>query len=73
MTFAPTKKTSKSRSRKRTSNWVKLQAKKLLNRVSLQYENGEAVGLSHFAKTDGTYKGREVYKVKSSSKNTTRV
>lgn len=72
MTFAPKKKTSKSRSRQRTTNWIKLSAKKLLNRVQLQFVNGEAVGLSHFARLDGTYgpDNRQVFKVKSSAKVT---
>ena len=74
MTFAPTKKTSKSRSKTRTTNWIKLSAKKLLNRVSLQFnENKEAMGLSHFAKIDWTYNGRKVYDVKTKSKKITRV
>lgn len=73
MTFAPTKKTSKSRSRTRTTNWIKLSARKLQNRVSLQYENGEAAGLSHFASVNGTYKGRKVFDVKSSKKSVSRI
>lgn len=74
MTFAPKKKTSKSRTNKRTSNWIKLSAKKLLNRVQLQYdEAGKAVGLSHFAKIDWTYKGRKVFDVKTKAKSITRV
>jgi len=73
MTFAPTKKTSKSRTWRRTTNWIKLSAKKLLNRVSLQYENGEAVGLSHFAKKDWTYKDRRVFSIKTKSKKVTRI
>lgn len=73
MTYAPKKKTSKSRTKRRTTNWIKLSAKKLLNRVQLQYEDGVAVGLAHFAKLDGTYNGRKVFDVKSKSKNVTRV
>lgn len=74
MTIPPKKKHSKTRTRRRTTNWIKLTAKKLLNRVQLQYnEAGEAVGLSHFVKTDGTYKGRQVIKIKSKKKNITRV
>ena len=38
MTFSPTKKTSKSRSKTRTSNWTKLTAKKLLDKTALQYD-----------------------------------
>lgn len=73
MTFAPKKKVSKTRTKRRTTNWIKLSAKKLLNRVQLQYENGEAVGLAHFAKLDGTYKGRQVFKVKTKKKSVTRI
>ena len=74
MTIPPKKKTSKSRTKQRTTNWIKLSARKLLNRVQLQYnEAWEAVGLSHFAKLDGTYKGRQVFKVKTKKKNITRV
>lgn len=53
MTFAPTKKTSKSRSRKRTTNWIKLSAKKLKNRVQL---NSTKTGLAHFIDENGMYK-----------------
>jgi len=70
MTFAPTKKTSKSRSRKRTSNWIKLTARKLKNRVLL---NAEKNGLAHFIAEDGTYKGKKVLKVKTKAKTTTRI
>lgn len=68
MTFAPTKKTSKSRSRTRTTNWIKLSAKKLKNRVALSYTEGEATGLAHFASIDGTYRGRKVYEVRSADR-----
>lgn len=70
MAFGPTKKTSKSRSRRRTSNWIKLTAKKLLNRVSL---NAEKTGLSHFADENGVYKGKQVIAKKSKSKKVTRI
>ncbi|MDD5769661.1 MAG: 50S ribosomal protein L32 [Candidatus Gracilibacteria bacterium] len=74
MTFAPKKKVSKTRTKRRTTNWIKLSAKKLLNRVQLQYnEAGEAVGLAHFAKLDGTYKDRQVFKVKTKKKSVTRI
>jgi len=73
MTITPKKKTSKTRTHQRTTNWIKLKAKKLLNRVQLQYENGEAVWLAHFAKIDGTYKGRKVFNVKIKKKNITRI
>lgn len=67
MAFGPTKKTSKSRSRRRTSNWIKLTARKLFNRVSL---NKEGSGLSHFIAEDGTYKGKQVLNAKKSKKVT---
>lgn len=70
MTFAPTKKTSKSRSRKRTTNWIKLSAKKLKNRVQL---NATKTGLSHFIDENGTYKGREVIAKKVKTWKTTRI
>ena len=68
MSFAPKKKHSKSRSKTRTTNWIKLTAKKLKDRVSL---NKEGNGLSHYVAEDGTYNGRQVLKVKT--KKTTRV
>jgi ribosomal protein L32 len=70
MSFAPRKKTSKSRSRKRTSNWINLTAKKLENRVVL---NAQKNGLAHFIATDGTYKGKKVLKIKTKAKATTRI
>ncbi|MCK9272049.1 50S ribosomal protein L32 [Candidatus Gracilibacteria bacterium] len=73
MTFSPTKKMSKSRSSRRTSNWTKLTAKKLLDKTSLQYDkDGNATGLSHFASpVTGEYKGRKVIKVGKTKKVTT--
>jgi ribosomal protein L32 len=68
MAFGPKKKHSKSRSRTRTTNWIKLTAKKLKNRVAL---NKEGNGLAHYVAEDGTYNGRQVLKVKS--KKVTRV
>jgi len=74
MTFAPTKKHSKTRSRRRTTNWIKLTAKKLQNRVSFQMENGEATGLAHFASPiTGMYKGRKVVKVKTRKAKVSRI
>jgi ribosomal protein L32 len=70
MSFAPKKKTSKHRSRQRTTNWIKLSAKKLWNRVSL---NAEGNGLSHFADENGMYKGRQVVAVKKSKQKVTRI
>lgn len=72
MTFAPTKKTSKSRSGRRTSNWIKLTAKKLLDKTSLQYDKeGNAVALSHFASPiTWEYKGKKVLKVGKTKKVT---
>ncbi|MCP4523890.1 MAG: 50S ribosomal protein L32 [Candidatus Gracilibacteria bacterium] len=68
MSFAPKKKHSKSRSKTRTTNWIKLTAKKLKNRVAL---NKEGNGLAHYVADDGTYNGRQVLKVKS--KKVTRI
>lgn len=73
MTFAPKKKTSKSRTKRRTTNWIKLSARKLLNRVQLQYQDWQAVWLSHFVTIDWSYKWRQVLKVKTKSKNVTRI
>lgn len=70
MTITPDKKTSKSRTNRRTTNWIKLAAKKLLNSVSL---NKEATGLSHFVAEDGTYNGRQVLQKKSKTKKVTRI
>jgi hypothetical protein len=50
MTISPQQQLSKVRSKKRYSAWVKLNAKRLKNSVSLQYDkDGTAVALSHFA------------------------
>lgn len=70
MTFAPKKKTSKSRSGNRTSNWMKLAAKKLKDSVML---NKDKTGLSHFIAEDGTYKGEQVLEIKTKSKKVTRI
>ena len=70
MAFGPTKKTSKSRSKTRTTNWIQLTAKKLKDRVML---NSEGNWLSHFVSEDGTYKGRQVISKKAKSKKVTRV
>lgn len=69
MAFWPKKKTSKSRSRTRTTNWIKLTARKLKNRVML---NKEATGLAHMVDENGMYNGRVVI-AKKWAKNTTRV
>lgn len=69
MSFAPKKKTSKSRTKTRTTNWIKLTAKKLRNRVVL---NKEATGLAHMVDVNGMYNGRVVL-AKKWAKNTTRV
>ena len=70
MAFGPKKKHSKSRSKTRTSNWLKLTAKKLKNRVSL---NKEKNGLAHFIAEDGTYKGVQLIAKKSKAKSVTRL
>ena len=66
----PMLKHSKHRSKQRTTNWIKLTAKKLFNRVSL---NKEGNGLSHFADENGMYKGEQVVAVKKSKQKVTRV
>ncbi|EKE26814.1 MAG: hypothetical protein ACD_4C00138G0003 [uncultured bacterium (gcode 4)] len=72
MTFSPTKKTSKSRSKTRTSNWTKLTAKKLLDKTALQYDkDGNATWLAHFASPiTWEYKWRKVIKVWKTKKVT---
>lgn len=70
MAFGPKKKHSKHRSRQRTTNWIKLTARKLFNRVSL---NAEGTGLAHFADENGVYKGRQVVAAKKSKAKVTRV
>lgn len=70
MSFAPKKKTSKSRSWKRTSNWINLTAKKLKDRVSL---NKEANWIAHFVDENGMYKWRQVIKIRTKSKSVTRI
>lgn len=70
MAFWPKKKHSKSRTNTRTTNWIKLTAKKLMNRVML---NKEATGLAHFMAEDGTYNGRVVIAPKNKKTNTTRI
>jgi len=70
MSFAPKKKTSKSNTNVRTTNWIKLKAKKLKDRVML---NKDETGLSHFMAEDGTYNGREVVRAKIKKTNTTRI
>jgi ribosomal protein L32 len=66
MTISPQQQLSKVRSKKRYSAWVKLNAKRLKNSVSLQYnKEGDAVALSHFASPiTGEYKGRKVFSVR---------
>ena len=70
MAFGPKKKHSKSRSKTRTTNWIKLSALKLKNRVSL---NSEGTGISHFVDQNGMYKGRQVIAQKVKRKTTTRI
>lgn len=70
MAFWPKKKHSKTRSKQRTSNWIKLTARKLKERVML---NKEGTGLAHFAAEDGTYNGRSVIAPKTKKSNTTRI
>lgn len=70
MAFGPKKKHSKHRSKQRTSNWIKLTARKLKNRVSL---NSEGNGLSHFADENGVYKGEQVVAAKKTKQKVTRI
>ncbi len=70
MTFSPDKKTSKSRSGRRTKNWINLSAKKLENRVVL---NKEENGLAHFVNEDGMYKWKLVISKKVKGKKITRI
>ena len=67
MTISPPQQLSKVRSKKRYSAWVKLNAKRLKNSVSLQYDkDGNAVALSHFASPiTGEYKGKKVFAVRT--------
>jgi ribosomal protein L32 len=67
MTFAPQQQLSKVRGKKRYSAWLKINAKRLTNAISLQYnEAGEAVALAHFVSPiTGQYKGRQVISIKA--------
>lgn len=70
MSFWPKKKHSKSRTRTRTTNWIKLTARKLKNLVML---NKEGTWLSHFIDENWEYKGRKVLKIKTKSKKVSRI
>jgi ribosomal protein L32 len=70
MTIWPKKKISKSDSRTRTTNWIKLTAKKIKNKVML---NKEGNGLSHFIDENWMYKNRQVLKIKTKSKKVSRI
>jgi len=70
MAFWPKKKHSKSRSKTRTTNWIKQTARKLKERVML---NKEWNGLAHFMTENGTYNGRTVISPKAKKTNTTRI
>lgn len=70
MSFGPKKKHSKSRSRTRTTNWIKLTAKKLKDSVML---NKLGTGLSHFIDENWQYKGKQVLKIKTKSKKVSRI
>lgn len=66
MTFSPKQQLSRVRGRKRYSAWVRLNALRLTNLCSLQYDNeGKAIGLSHFASPiTGKYGDRKVVSLK---------
>lgn len=68
MTISPQQQLSKVRSKKRYNAWLKLNAKRLKNSVSLQYDKeGNAIALSHFASPiTWEYKGRKVISVRTS-------
>jgi ribosomal protein L32 len=70
MAFWPKKKHSKSRSRTRTSNWIKLTARKLKNRVVL---NKDETGLAHFMTETWEYNWRVVLRPKTKKSNVTRI
>lgn len=70
MAFWPKKKHSKTRSKQRTSNWIKLTARKLKERVIL---NKEGTWLAHFTDENGDYNGRNVVAKKTKKTNTTRI
>jgi hypothetical protein len=67
MTISPPQQLSKVRGKKRYSAWVRLNAKRLKDGVSLQYNPaGDAVALSHFASPiTGEYKGKKVYSIRT--------
>jgi ribosomal protein L32 len=67
MTISPQQQLSKVRGKKRYAAWLRLNAKRLKDLVSLQYnEAGDAIALSHFASPiTGEYKGRKVISVRS--------
>jgi ribosomal protein L32 len=68
--LAPKKKTSKSRTNRRTTAWMKLNAKRLTDMMQLQRDaDGKAIALAHFASpVTGEYRGRKVYDVSKASK-----
>ncbi len=72
MTFSPQQQLSKVRSRKRYSAWVRLNAKRLKDGVSLQYNKaGDATALSHFASpVTGEYKGKKVFSIRTGKSKT---
>ena len=67
MTLSPPQQLSKVRSKKRYAAWLRLNAKRLKDGVSLQYNAaGEATALSHFASPiTGEYKGRKIFSVRT--------
>jgi ribosomal protein L32 len=67
MTLSPKKKTSKSRTKRRTTNWIKLTAKKITNKVAL---NKEWTWLAHMVDKTWTYNGRKILSTKKKWKTT---
>jgi len=70
MAIVPKKKTSKSRTNRRTTNWIKLSAKKLRDKVAL---NADKTWLSHFINENWIYKWNKIITKKLKKKNITRV
>ena len=72
MTISPPQQLSKVRGKTRYSAWVRLNAKRLKDGVSLQYNaEGNAVALSHFASPiTGEYKGKKVFSVRTGKSKT---
>jgi ribosomal protein L32 len=69
MSITPKKKTSKSRTNKRTTNWIRLTAKKVKDRTML---NKEWTWLAHMVDENWKYNGKIII-VKKKKGKTTRI